>query len=215
MERYGLNPAGKPLYRVVWSDSRTYLLGGDWNHDGGYEVREAQLYEGVHAWILEKWQSALDFAGPKEVWDQKERDRGNASLGPYPAEGEFVHAYTFPIEPDHSMISILVRCIEASRNLTPGERKQSIMDPLLKRKERMEQRIDDVFVESQPSFRFADAMVSMSNAGAKNIHVRPAKRIKDMQLKISAEETGLPMTDNAFFTGDPMKPIRQAIGDGA
>lgn len=201
MERFGLAKTGKPLYRVVWSDSRTYLLGGNWE-GGDFEMREVQMYDDFHAWILEKWQSAEEFAGPRELWDRKERDPNMASLGPYPSEGEYVHVYTFPAEPDHSMISIVVRAVEASRSLTPEERKRSIMDPLLARQRRNHARIDEIFDNSQPAFRYSDAMISLSNAGNRNIHRTPSKRIKDITFRYGAEDTGLPMTDNAFFTGE-------------
>jgi hypothetical protein len=200
MERFGLNAFSRPLYRVVWSDSRTYLLGGDWG-GGSFEMRETQLYDDIHAWVLEKWQSAEDFAGPREAWDSKERDLNTPSLGPYPAEGEYVFAYAFPSEPTHSMISLVVRAINGSRNLSALERKRSIMAPLEARRKRNHQKIDDVFDDSQPAFRYADAMVSAVSNGA-TIHRKPSKRIKDMTFKRSAEELGMPMSDNAFFTGE-------------
>jgi hypothetical protein len=201
MERYGLNPMGRALYRVVWSDSRTYLLGGNWG-GGSFEMRESELYEGVHAWILEKWQSAEQYAGSREEWDAKERDPSTPSLGPYPSEGEYVYAYTFPFEPTHSMISIWIRANSATMNLSAKERKDAIMSPLLARQSKAHARIDDIFDESQPAFRYADAAISMSTAGSRNIHVKPPKRIKDVEFRHSVEDLGMPMSDNAFFTGD-------------
>ena len=202
MDRFGMNPMSKPLYRVVWSDSRTYLLGGDWNKDGGFEMREVPLYEGVHAWILEKWQSAEQFAGTKEFWDAQERTPGASALGPYPSEGEYVFAYAFPFEPTHSMISTWVRANTATMNLSAKERQNAIMDPLLKRKSRASERIDNIFDDSQPAFRYSDAMVSAAVGGGQNIHRTPSKRIKDIQFNIGAEDLGMPMSDNAFFTGE-------------
>jgi hypothetical protein len=214
MERYGLNPFNRPMYRVVWSDSRTYLLGGNWG-GGSFEMREDALYEGIHAWILEKWQSALDFAGTREQWDAKERDATTPSLGPYPSEGEYVFAYAFPFEPNHTMISGWIRANAATMRLSPAERKKGIMDPLLARQKRADQRVDDVFDNAQPAFRYADAMVSMASSG-QAIHRTPSKRIKDVQFRLGAEDLGLPMTDNAFFTGDGGRDsVRNAIGDGA
>lgn len=203
MERYGLSTStGKPLYRVVWSDSRTYLLGGKWP-DGACEYRECELYEGVHAWILEKYMTAQEFAGSPRDYQARQFDpaSGLLTLGPYPTEGDWAFVYQFPIEPSHSMISVMVRMIEASRNLTAQERMKSIMDPLLARQKRAHERIDTIFDESQPAFRYSDAMVSAANPGHV-IRRTPSKRIKDIAFKKSAEELGMPMTDNAFFTGE-------------
>jgi len=200
MHRYGLNPFGKPMYRVVWSDSRTYLLGGNWE-GGSFEVRETELYDGVHAWILEKWQSAEQFAGSREAWDQKERDTNTPSLGPYPSEGEYVFAYRFPFEPTDSMVSIWIRANNGTLAMSKAEQKESILAPLLARKKKDYQRIDDVFEDSQPAFRFADAMVSAVGNG-NVIHRKPSKRIKDVNFRLGAEDLGLPMSDNAFFTGE-------------
>jgi len=200
MHRYGLNPFGKPMYRVVWSDSRTYLLGGNWE-GGSFEVRETELYDGVHAWILEKWQSAEQFAGSREAWDQTERDTNTPSLGPYPSEGEYVFAYRFPFEPTDSMVSIWIRANNGTLAMSKAEQKESILAPLLARKKKDYQRIDDVFEDSQPAFRFADAMVSAVGNG-NVIHRKPSKRIKDVNFRLGAEDLGLPMSDNAFFTGE-------------
>lgn len=201
MARYGLNAYGEPLYRVAFSDSRTYLAGGKWP-DGACEYREVEFYPGIHAWMLEKFQTSEEYAGKREEYNQRQWDAasGLLTLGPYPEKGEWVHCYTFPFEPTDSMISVLVRGIAASRNLTPGERKDSIMAPLLARKKRANQRIDDVFEDSQNAFRFADAMVSMANPGNKQLP--RTRRRNDVNFKLGAEDLGMPMSDNAFFTGE-------------
>jgi hypothetical protein len=96
------------------------------------------------------------------------------------------------------MISLVVRGISASRNLTRTERKDSIMAPLMARKARQHQRIDDVFDEAQNAFK--GEAVGYDRAGI--IRRKPNRKASDVQFKRSAEETGLPMSDNAFFTGD-------------
>ena len=214
MERYGLNPFSRPLFRVVWSDSRTFLLGGNWGN-GSFEMRETLCYDDIHAWVLEKWQSAEDFAGDRELWDAKERTEGIPSLGPYPSEGDYAFVYAFPQEPTDSMISLVIRAVTASANLTSAERRESILAPLLARQKRAHQRIDDIFDESQPAFRYSDAAISMTSAGRNNLRSKPTKRIKDVSFKHSAEDLGLPMRDNAFFTGESNGSSRSHTGPGA
>jgi hypothetical protein len=195
MARYGLNAYGEPLFRVVWSDSITEMLGVQ----KGEEIKfdEYPSYPDIHAWILEKHQTSGEYAGSKEAYDAKEM-AAQIKLGPYPERGKFVHCYTFPYEPTDSMISLVVRGISASRDLTPVQRKDSIMAPLMARRARQHQRIDDVFDDAQDAFK--GEAVGWDKAGI--IRRRPNRKASDIVFKKSAEDVGLPMSDNAFFTGD-------------
>ena len=88
MKRYGENPYAEPLYRVVFSDSRTDLLGGKWP-DGTCEYREVLRYPGIRGqWILEKWCSAEEYAGKPEEYNRAQFELFHA-LG-YPAR-ELAH----------------------------------------------------------------------------------------------------------------------------
>lgn len=195
MERYGVRGSHN-AYRVVWSDSRTYLVGGDWPGQG-FSFQEMPSYPGVHAWVLEKYLTAEEFAGSREAWDAKEL--GDTKLGPYPSEGEWEFCYEFPYTPTDSMISVWIMANKASRELTPAQRKQSIMDPLLARKARNEKRVDDVFDEAMHGYR--NGRSRLVGAGNEPIHMKRAKRRDDMRLKLSAQDLGMPMDDNSFFTG--------------
>jgi hypothetical protein len=195
MARYGMNSYGEPLFRVVWSDSITDLFGVQ----KGEEIKfdEYPAYPEIHAWVLEKFQTSEEYAGSKMAYDAKEAAAA-IKLGPYPERGKFVHCYTFPYEPTDSMISLVVRGIAASRNLTNVERKDSIMAPLLARRNRQHQRIDDIFHDAQDAFK--GGAVGWDKPGI--IHRKKNRKASDVQFKRSAEDIGLPMSDNAFFTGD-------------
>ena len=195
MERYGLDTQGRNLFRVVWSDSRTYLVGGEWAE--GFEFREVPMYPGQHSWILEKHLTAEEFAGSKEAWDQKER--GDTKLGPYPSEGEWEFCYEFPFEPTDSMISIWIRGNRATKELTPQQRMDGIMAPMLERKKRQHQRIDDIFDESMYGFR--NGRTRLVGSGNIPIHSTRSKRKGEHKLSLSAQDLGMPMDDNSFFTG--------------
>lgn len=186
MERYGQSN-GHNLYRVVWSDSHTWLIG-----DAG-KFHEAPFYPGVSAWMLEKHLSSTEYGGP-EQWDTE-------VLGPYPAEGEWEFCYQFPYQPTDSMISVWIAANKASRALTPQQRKDSIMQPLLERQKRQHQKVDDVFDEAMHGFRNGRTRLISPGGPAEPIHMKRAKRRDDMRLKLSAQDLGMPMTDNSFFTG--------------
>lgn len=65
---HGKNPYDWPLYRVVWSESRYYLLGGQWGDTGKVEYRWAPYYAGRKEWVLEKWLSPEEFGGSEAQW---------------------------------------------------------------------------------------------------------------------------------------------------
>ncbi len=66
---HGLNPMGWPLYRVIWSESRYSLLGGEWGDTGKVEYRWAPYYAGRKEWVLEKWLSPEEWAGTEAQWN--------------------------------------------------------------------------------------------------------------------------------------------------
>lgn len=66
---WGKNPREWPLYRVLWSESRYYLLGGEWGDNGKVEYRWAPYYAGRKEWVLEKWLSPEEFAGSEAQWN--------------------------------------------------------------------------------------------------------------------------------------------------
>lgn len=209
MQRYGVRN-GLPLYRVVFSDSRTWLVGGTWPGEG-FTFKEVPFYPDKDGkWILEKYLSPEEF-GPKEEWDRKEA-YGDTKLGPYPSSGEWEFCYEFPYTPTDSMISVWIMANSASRKLTAAEKKKSIMDPLMARKKRNEQKVDDVFDEAMHGFR--NGRTRLSAAGREPIHMTRSKRRDDMKFKLGAEDLNMPMRDNSFFTGgkDATKPDRRAEG---
>lgn len=212
MQRYGSTPyEGQPLYRVVFSDSRTDLLGGKWP-DGACEYREVLRYPGIRGqWVLEKWLSAEEYAGTpaqyeKEQWDPTS---GLLTTGPYPNRGEYTHCYTFPYAPTDSMIRTVIIALERSRNVSRGERKRGIMDPLEAQQAQQERRFDDIFDEAMGPFSKADTVVSFrtpafARSGFKRGGDMPADRYVNAPL---------PTRDNFFGTIQRRETIDKLTGD--
>ncbi len=65
---HATNPQGWPLYRVIWSESRYWLLGGEWGDNGRIEYRWAPYYAGRAEWVLEKWLAPEEYAGTEADW---------------------------------------------------------------------------------------------------------------------------------------------------
>ena len=102
MARFGKNPHGENLWRIVWAPSRRMLAG-----DGAFRWVQAYRQIGA-AWILEKWVSAWDFCQcSKAKWEET-----MLILGPYPARGEYVHAHTFGAAVADSNVEKLISWIE-------------------------------------------------------------------------------------------------------
>ena len=212
MKRYGENPYGDPLYRVVFSDSRTDLLGGKWP-DGECAYRETPRYPGIHGqWILEKWCSPVEYAGTpnqynREQWDM---ESGLLTCGPYPNRGEYVHCYTFPYMPTDSMITKIVGALKVSRDITDVQRKNGIMQPLENQQHEQDQRFDDIFQDALGPFSKADAVVSMASGWKDRAGW---KRGGDLPVERFDQSSPLPTRDNFFGTIQRKETIAALTGE--
>jgi hypothetical protein len=129
---HGKNPQGWPLYRVIWSASRHYLLGGEWGDTGQVEYRWAPYYGGMQCWVLEKWLSPEDYAGSEVSWGADNLNmelcaRGIIvyTMGPYPRLGWYEHCFTFP-EDGEPNLECIVPLLEASKELPLEKIKQGL-----------------------------------------------------------------------------------------
>lgn len=196
MKRFGDNPYGEALFRVVFSDSRTDLIGGKWP-DGICDYREARRYPFIHAWVLEKWQSPEEYAGTREYYERQQLDApsGLFTCGPYPARGEYAYCYTFPFQPEDSMVVNAVTAIKLSGYITPGEQKQAIMGQYEKAQKAQDAQISDIVDDAIGGFAGADAVVSFAH----NPWGRQGwKRGADIDLPREHRNIALPKMDNSF-----------------
>lgn len=116
----GKNRYGENMYRIVWSEE---------TFKWAYEKQIKKYGEGKCRWILEKWMAPETY--DKVSWEAATEIINNtvvSVLGPFPERGDYEHVYTFegfegqycPVE--SGIVDVLVRCIEAGKMLTPGER---------------------------------------------------------------------------------------------
>lgn len=105
MGRFGLNPYGAPMWRIVYADSVKRLIGGRWP-DGHEEYRMTKAYTGPGAkgkWVLESWISAFEHTGctPDEyrIKFQAPNCVTTIQSEPYPFEGTYVERHIFAGEP--------------------------------------------------------------------------------------------------------------------
>lgn len=72
LSQYGTNPQGKPVYRIVWADSRVEKF----EYEG--KVCEVPIYAGKAdgKWVLEKWVPSSRFYGTPKQFEDAQRMTG-------------------------------------------------------------------------------------------------------------------------------------------
>lgn len=161
----GKNPAGLPIFRVVSAPSRRYRVCTG-NDLGGRKMQEFPLYPGIEQWILERWLPAERFAGSRTAWE--EQNRGEVSLGPYPAAGEYVGCFTFPDSPPWSLVRSVIDAILAGDRTSLAEKRRAIDEAHEKRKKEIDAQRDAIIDNAMPAF------------GLEAININPARDRKSV-----------------------------------
>jgi hypothetical protein len=135
----GTNIFNLPLYRMVWSDSRLWYLGGKW----------CQKYTNlvIPMWVIEAWCPPERYGDPIE-WAKND-------LGPFPTKGDYEFAQASPsdvladISDDQAQKAIAA--IELSAALTIPQ-KMSLYKAEQEKKEKEKERIlGDIVHDSKPA----------------------------------------------------------------
>jgi hypothetical protein len=185
MARYGLNPHGEPLYRLVYAPSVKKLVGGKFP-DGftGYRARPAYRHIGEH-WIIEKWISALELTRmTEEQYNSAYRDRETQLFptGPYPLRGIYYYCETLSCNPAEANIDKLVMWLEHAKYVDPAENRRQLLSD-----------IDKAERDDQSNrFAWADDKKRASGIRAANFGGM-VKAQKSYPMEKSANELGLPM----------------------
>ena len=186
MSRYGTNPFGDPLYRVVFAPSVRCMVGGEFA-DGhtGYRIRPSYRHIG-NQWIMEKWLSAIDFTGLTE--DQyylkfKDRWTGLCISGPYPSRGAYFHCHTFEnSQPGDGGIEWLIGVLNKCATNDPASVRQALVDAQEKKERGDDAARYDRVKELMPAFGI--------RAASYRGHVKATKTAPIIR---SANELGLPL----------------------
>ena len=126
MARFGTNPHGEPLYRVVFSPTVRKLVFGQFA-DGFVGARLRPTYREIgKKWIIEKWISGFDACkmtpSEYERWGPRDPQSGMLIEGPYPWLGVYHQCWTFEGEnPELASIEIAIGLIEKGAKRTHGE----------------------------------------------------------------------------------------------
>lgn len=178
MSRFGQNPYGGNLYRIVFAPSRRHIVYGEWP-DGSRKADWVRTYADLgDCWVLEKWLSAYDFTKcTAETWNMM-----LTVLGPYPDRGEYelVHAFE-ACPPADANLDKLISWIEAGRKYSAAENLTSLRKDLEEEETgRRNQRLARIS-NALPAFGAA----AMSGPGG-------GRGTKTMPMQYTAEELNLP-----------------------
>jgi hypothetical protein len=150
LSKFGRNPYGQPLYRVIWSENRLeYVLQADGKY--GWQSR----YPQTQRWILEKW---LPTSYSREKWYELfSAPEGGCYLGPYLEHGDYHCTYRLEFRGEFMPLTLAVveyyaRLIEAGREATEAQRRYAIEQRHEKARREWSNRCDDIFDDSQPAF---------------------------------------------------------------
>lgn len=117
MARFGLNPYGEHLYRLVHGSSRRYLVAGEWP-DGSVGAKWVIKYkQHQRDWVLEKWRSAEEICPEGKDW-------WALQIGvPFPDRGDYELAHAFEVvHPDNCDLDKLIAWVEAGKRFSLYEK---------------------------------------------------------------------------------------------
>ena len=216
LRKFGINPYGEPLFRVVRSSTITFLVGGKHTVREGEIPNDSQLaanqgrdnsirhewvgYKhypkyaaGYGAYVLEVWLSPFEFCKTTpEGWALQFRDEetGLLTLGPYPSRGVYEYRWDFGQGyPTVQAVESIIGMLIAGGNYTAAEKKAAILKSEEKDKLDRINRGKEIILESLPAHGFNP---SSSHTGK--------KRPEDYKMRYSAQDLGLPVGNNKVFT---------------
>lgn len=207
MARFGQNPYGENLYRIVFAPSRRYLVYGEWP-DGSRKATWMPKYPEVgESWVLERWLTPFEYARcTPEEWNLD-----LTVLGPFPDRGEYEICHKFNlVTPNDENIASVIELIEQShkntrRNGTMFDNPANTIacNEIQERKRaatssEMQACIENLF----PAF----GGVPMAGYGG-------ARGTKTFPVELSAREAGLPVLPSPKERGQSLSRSTIVAGD--
>jgi hypothetical protein len=186
MSRFGVNPYGNPLFRIVFAPSVKMLCGGEFS-DGftGYRVRPAYRHIG-NKWIMEKWISGWEHTlMTEEQYNLKFLDpfTNLISTGPYPSRGVYFQCHTFEYSsPGDGGIEVIAALVKKAKLNDPVANARAIRATREAEEKEQQQKRYDKIKDLMPAY----------GSRAANIGGR-VKATKSAPTPKTANELGLPL----------------------
>ena len=148
LSRFGTNPYGEPIYRVVWGQSRAMevVTGGWWPVEDVVEYRRIKVGT-TDKYIVQKWLPAETYGSPELFFSaySNNLDHGLWSDPCYPSRGRYEHVYTFrDFRPTVYEMNLIVMCLEQNKLYSKHERLYAEEQKRLKEEKEKENKISDI-----------------------------------------------------------------------
>lgn len=181
MARFGKNPHGENLYRIVLTASVRHLVGGQWP-DGERGYHWVPRYRQLTApWILEAW--SMPRMSRREWESYVDPITGWPLLGPYPLRGEYNLAFKFLSAADIAGLDQIIGAIERGRQRSFSEVRQA---------NQAEYAQEERDTKRQSEDEIRDCVSAWGNAPFSSARaMRGSKTANPFQF--SAEQLGLPV----------------------
>lgn len=147
----GLNPFGKPMFRLVWGESAVDTIWGQM--EGGSCGQHQKLrYGGIPRWHLEMWKPAEMFGTPEDWYAGSYNTiTGLHVCGDYPFQGDYT-PHTRLSFLNFRALEDLIPKIEEARGITFAQRKQIIKDRDEAEKQARLKKGHDAYLDATPAF---------------------------------------------------------------
>lgn len=189
MDRFGKNPFGENLYRIVFGPSRLGLV------DGMLGQKWVRRYpQAGDRWVMEKWLNAKDYTGvTREQWAM---DPLLSEMGPYPSRGEYELCWVFDgLSLDDTNIDLVIRCIEEGKKRRPVENEIAIRDDADREEKQKQETVKTAIKDMLSPFGTGAFIAYGGKRGTKNRAV-----VK------TANELGLPLKSGQIRSRGRKKP---------
>lgn len=126
--RYGRNPFGENLYRVVYLPDRVFCNGGYWTEHGLFQYLRQHRYGVKPTWGLERWVPAKAF-GSSDTWAERTMVNGEGKLeqGSFPMRGSYICVVPFVGNLTFALVSLTLRELGLGDLKKMGDTRDSIL----------------------------------------------------------------------------------------
>jgi hypothetical protein len=124
--RFGCNPYGSPMLRLMFSPRVPRIVGGYWQDHGVLEYR--RHFDTRKHWILEKWFPARFWGDPRTWIAQGMTTEGYLSNGPYPYRGKYLEVFRFETKPAPGLVLFAARQAMLANTRTRTEIRRRLED---------------------------------------------------------------------------------------
>ena len=187
MARFGLNPYGEALYRIIAAHSRRYLVVGEWP-DGSIGAQWVPKYRAYgNMWVMERWLSAEQYCPQgKEHWDRVEQRQG-----PWPERGvyDFCHAFECSPPPDANLDK-LVALIETGMRRRFAELLQWHKDDAIEKEKRSDRKLEDKIRSLLPAMGCRVMFSEKVNRGSEKVFGH-GSAARSTEFRYSAQDMGM------------------------